>query len=85
MCCEGLSVTPTLSMAPHLGTGVILLPNFPELALTKLRAEQEQKRRDYCNHKLSVSPWRFLVHRLELINGCNWVACELECAGCLRL
>lgn len=71
-------------MAPHLGTGAILLPNFPELALTKLRDEQERKR-DYCNHKLSVSPQRSLVHRLEVINGCNWVACELECAECLRL
>lgn len=26
---------------PHLGTGAILRPNFPELALTKLRDEQE--------------------------------------------
>lgn len=84
-CCEELSVTATTSMALHLGTGAVLIPNFPELALTKLWAEQEWKRRDYCNHKLSVSPWCSLVHRLGVINGCNWVACELQCAGCFSL
>lgn len=76
---------PAFSLAPHLGTGAILLPNFPELAFAKLRAEQERKSRDDWNHQLSGSPWRCLVHRLELINGCNWAAGELECAGCSHL